>query len=395
MRRISANFIFSPENKLVKNGILIVENNGRIQDFIFPEMIDYTIEDIEFHKGIICPGFVNTHCHLELSYLKGAIQEKSGLDEFIIQLENIRKFNKEEIAESAIQGEKEMIENGIVAVGDICNTNQTFALKDTSSIKYFSFVETFSSDPNRADYAFDKALWLYNEITANSKNKNASITIHAPYSLSQALFLKVKDFAEKNKSIISMHHQESEDENSFFRGSNDNINERHKKFGVDTSVFYNIGLSPLESIIEYIPNNNPFLLVHNTISKKEDIDFAKNNLPNAYWCLCPNANLFIEDKLPNFQLFIDENCKITLGTDSLASNKCLSILEEMKTISRNAENIPLETLLKWATINGAEFLKFDKTLGSFEKGKSPGINLIENVDLLKLKLKEDSRIRVL
>jgi cytosine/adenosine deaminase-related metal-dependent hydrolase len=254
-------------------------------------------------------------------------------------------------------------------------------------------VESFSSNPDRADAAFEKALRLYASIKLNENNAEASITPHAPYSLSPALFNMIKKFAEENKSIVTIHHQESEDEDKFFQGSKQKISERQIQFGVVSSVFYNTGLRPLPSIEKFLLHKNPLLLVHNTVSNREDIAFAKEHFKNLYWCFCPNSNLYIENKLPDFRIFIDEGCKITLGTDSLAANHNLSILDEMKTISHHAPFIELGTLITWATKNGAEFLRFGDKLGTLEKGKQPGINLIEGVDLKTLCLLPESSVK--
>jgi len=94
--------------------------------------------------------------------------------------------------------------------------------------------------------------------------------------------------------------------------------------------------------------------------------------------MCPNANLYINDQLPAIDLFIKHNCEIVLGTDSLASNHHLSILEEIKTIRERFPNIAADQLLQWATINGAKALQIDKLLGSFEPGKQPGVILCED-----------------
>ena len=134
------------------------------------------------------------------------------------------------------------------------------------------------------------------------------------------------------------------------------------------------------------------LLVHNTFTQKEDIAFAKNAPIDVYWCFCPNANEFIEGTQPDYALFLNEKC--TIGTDSYASNWSLSILDELKTISNKNPDIPLEKLIKWGTYNGAQFLGFHQ-LGSIEKGKSPGLNLIENVQLGPFKLTEKSRVTCL
>jgi cytosine/adenosine deaminase-related metal-dependent hydrolase len=90
--------------------------------------------------------------------------------------------------------------------------------------------------------------------------------------------------------------------------------------------------------------------------------------------------MYIENKLPNYTDFINANARVTIGTDSLASNWSLSVLDELKTISKYYPQIPLQTLLTWATKNGADFLGFTQ-LGTIEKGKKPGLNLLKNVEL--------------
>ena len=397
MRKYSADYIFPVSQHPVKNGIVITDDNGMIsENVIDPFKLDHSVSDVEKFTGFICPGFVNTHCHLELSYLKGRIIEHTGLDKFIIELEQIRKgVNEEEKAEAAYNAEQEMASNGIVAVGDICNSKATFELKNKSRLTFHTFIESYASDPQKADRAFEKAMILYNEIGKNSNNHSASITPHAPYSLSKDLFLRIKKFAEENKSIVSIHHQESEEENKFFLSKDGNIKEMHFRFGVERSDFFNSGLRPLAAITDYIAKNNPVQLVHNTVSSDADVDFAELNFKDLYWCFCPNANLYIVEKLPDFALFYNKKCKITLGTDSLASNKSLSILNELKTIRANVPFIPLHEMLCWATINGAKFLRMDNIFGSIEKGKTPGLLLLENINAEKLQISRDTSVRIL
>jgi cytosine/adenosine deaminase-related metal-dependent hydrolase len=151
----------------------------------------------------------------------------------------------------------------------------------------------------------------------------------------------------------------------------------------------------MESIAGYFDPDQRILLVHNTVSEQQDIDFVRQYFSQAFWCLCPNANLYIENRLPDINLFRTNNCRITLGTDSLASNHHLSILEEIKTIQKHFSEIPLNELIRWGTLNGAEFLGLDHELGSFEKGKSPGVVLIENADSESMKLTPESTSRLI
>ena len=137
-------------------------------------------------------------------------------------------------------------------------------------------------------------------------------------------------------------------------------------------------------------NNQRIIAVHNTFISKEDLTFTKsyieNRTSNIAFCLCPNANLYIENNLPPIDLLVKNNCTIVLGTDSLASNHQLNMLEEIKTIQQYYPKIELQTLLQWATSNGAAALQMKEKLGSFEKGKKPGLVLIEE------NLKESKRI---
>jgi cytosine/adenosine deaminase-related metal-dependent hydrolase len=144
-----------------------------------------------------------------------------------------------------------------------------------------------------------------------------------------------------------------------------------------------------------MPQDSKILLVHNTVTTPEDIHYAMANHQHLYWCFCPNANLYIENKSADYQAFISAHARCVVGTDSYASNWSLSILDELKTISRNAPDISLETLLQWATNNGAEFLNYDAQLGTLEKGKQPGINLIYDLDIDHLHLTPATKVKSL
>jgi cytosine/adenosine deaminase-related metal-dependent hydrolase len=139
--------------------------------------------------------------------------------------------------------------------------------------------------------------------------------------------------------------------------------------------------------LPHFNNGQTIFLVHNTFMPEEDIVFAKEyaaaNGLKLIWCLCVNANLYIENKMPPIDMFIKHNCPIVLGTDSYSSNWQLSIAKEIQAIIRAPATMPglkavalLEQVLQWATINGAKALGWDDELGSFEKGKRPGIVLL-------------------
>src|SRR5665213_3689565 len=113
MKFLTANYIFSSHTGFISNGILVLDNSGTVQDLIDPRKLD-SVPEAEKFSGIICPGFVNAHCHLELSYLRGQIAKQTGFVGFAKELMTKRNdFSAEQIAQSIVDAENEMIRNGI------------------------------------------------------------------------------------------------------------------------------------------------------------------------------------------------------------------------------------------------------------------------------------------
>lgn len=387
MKKIAADYIFTGNNGFIKNGVLCLENDGTIVSVLTQNEVEDKNE-LLFYEGIICPGFINTHCHLELSYLHNKIQQHTTLPNFIKNIVEIRNTFSEHERFNAIEiAEQQMITEGIVAVADIANDNSTFLQKSKNNIFYHTFLEVFQLDPTKALATLQAA----KEICENYPiSKQISITPHAPYSVSEKLMRLI---VEENNTLISIHNQETASENTLFKEKNGALYEQLFVFNPTIKNWKATNKSALQSYLPYLKNTKNLLLVHNTYTSKQDIDFANAHIKNVFWCFCPNANLYIENQLPNFLLFENENC--TIGTDSLASNTTLSILAELKTIAAHCPAISLEKMLTWATLNGAKFLKIAHQFGTFETGKKPGVNLIQNIDLEDLKLKTNSIVQKL
>ena len=388
MRIIQASFIVPLNGEIIENGYLFIEEDGTLIHVTDQAPITSDF-DVEVYNGILCPGFVNTHCHLELSHMKGLIPEASGLPEFVNQIPSLRNKSTENPLEAMAAGNNEMSQAGIVAVGDICNTSDSLNIKKDSALKYHSFVEVFGLDKNKNKELVIKGEALVQQY--ESQGQDCSITPHAPYSMSPQLLEGV--YASSKGQLLSIHHQETKSENEMFLESKGDLVNLYEKRALDISAQISFKKSSSEySLLQYLPKNQKVLLVHNTYSESSDIDLIENHFSNAYWCTCPKANWYIERKLPNYDFWIDKKLKITVGTDSLASNDSLNILEELKLIQKHYAHIPTEELLKWASKNGADFFGYSG-LGTFTKGTKPGVLLIENVE--GMMLTEQSRIKVL
>ena len=371
LKYFSADWVFPVNQSPVRNGVVAVNAEGRIAQLLTLENAEALGVTIVRYKGSIVPGFINTHCHLELSHMLGQVPEQTGLVEFVKTIIKSRQADPVAIQHAMLQADQQMFNNGIVAVGDISNQLVSKEIKQNSKIHYHTFVEAMGFNPERATAIMDYAVGIKNDFAPLP----ASVVPHAPYSVSPALFKLINQHAEKENALISIHNQESLNENLFFESKTGGFLGLYEFLGLDISFFEPTGKSSLPSWLPFIGSQKT-LLVHNTISGKQDVEFAKQNHADLYWCLCPLANLYIEDALPNVDLLMAEDLKITLGTDSLASNHQLNILAEMKTLQER-KKVSFEKLLLWATKNGADFLGLQDELGTIEVGKAPGLNLIQ------------------
>ena len=388
MRIFKASYIIPLNAAPIENGYLFIEDDGTIIHLTDIAPISHDFE-VEVYEGIVCPGFVNTHCHLELSHMKEVMPEGTGLPVFVSQIPTRRNECILDPVASIKAGNQEMIDAGIAAVGDISNTTDTLEVKKASIIKYHSFVEIFGLDKSQAKKLVVDGL----KVVADYKSVelSASLVPHAPYSLSPALLEGI--YSNSKDQLLTIHHQETPSENELFLESKGDLADLFGGKGLDISSQMGFGKNSSQySLLQHLPKDQKVLLVHNTCSEDSDINQVEDHFTNAYWCTCPKANWYIERSLPNYDLWRDKNLKITVGTDSLASNDTLSILEELKLIQKNFPQISTEELLLWACKNGADFFGYAE-LGSFSTGNKPRVILIENVDGMKLTGK--SRVKVL
>jgi cytosine/adenosine deaminase-related metal-dependent hydrolase len=381
-RKFCADGLFDGR-RLHTAGLALITTEEGIVEAIVP--LSEAGEGVERLEGLLLPGFINCHCHLELSHMKGLIPEGTGLPEFVRRVMLEREHSLESIHASIIQAADDLRTNGVMAVGDICNTDHTLALKKESPLHFHNFIEVSGLSAAVATQRMQRATLLYRsfaELTCPALRRQ-SITPHAPYSVSNKLWEKTVAFS--NNRILSLHNQECADEDELFLTGGGAFPGLFAGMGLDISELQPTGHSSLQSNLLRFDHRQSLLLIHNTFTSAADIDWARSQpeAPDLWWCLCPLANLYISKTLPDIWQLYRQGCRMVLGTDSLASNHQLSILAEINTIRTYEPRIPLEELLRWATLNGAEALQMEHLLGSFEPGRQPGVLLCSH-DLTKV-----------
>ena len=390
MKKLSAQYIFTNNGPALKRGIITAQDDGTITNVEDTGGELRESASVEFHNGIIIPGFVNCHTHLELSHLKGCIQPGKGLAEFIRLIRLLREIEHDRISSSIVAADLEMQNEGTVLCADICNSSATFGHKKKSRVKYINLLEIYGLNPHKAGEKIREASALTKE--ADLAGLNWQMAPHSVYAVSLSLLRMIKEICGQNK-VTSIHFMESKGEMLFLSVHRGPLRVSYRESGLDEGG-YETPKNHITAILDEVTPSGNLILVHNTHADAETVK-ALAPRKNLYWCLCPNSNLHIEDKTPPLSMLLEQNCKIVIGTDSLASNSRLSILEELKTLQGCAPETPLEEMILWATLNGAKALGEEKTFGSIEPGKKPGLLLIRNVNLNDLKLMPGSIVNKL
>ena len=362
MRFLTADYLYPLYTNPIKKGVLQVSDTGEVIA-IFENRAVIPKKKLEIFDGILCPGFVNAHCHLELSHLLGETDKGKGFLNFVGNVRKRNDFSKKKIQKAIAAKEQQMIKNGIVAVGDICNTSDTFLQKKKQNLMYYNFIEVFGVKDELIAQITTEAKVLRNKF--REAGQKATISPHAPYSVLPKLMKAISTSLDNEDILLTIHIQETHEENQLFERKEGKLKEWLENINASPEIWK--GREKSVDILTELEVEK-LMLVHNTFTKKKD-------LSENYYCTCPKANIYIENTLPDYSIFNPN--QLCLGTDSLASNDSLSILEELLVIKENS-NFDLNTLLKIACKNGAEALGFSN-LGAFERGKTPGVNLISEL----------------
>lgn len=391
MNRIAAEYVFTlNEDKPIRNGFVEFDSDGTVTSV--GECSDPGRENA-FVKGAVVPGFVNTHCHLELSYLWKSFRKGTGMAGFIDQINEMRDNKSlDEKLHDISHWMKVMWDRGVSAMADISNCADTFAIKKASPMYTRTFLEVFGTEPQDCASVMENVLRL--KAVADGYGLDATPIPHACYTMSPELVTAVS--AEGLKSgFLSFHSEETEEEEDMLKYGRGAMWDNRKAAGM--SVPPVTGKSSLLYFIDRLEKAHPapfdehILLVHEVCMDQEGIDAVKKVMNHLFVALCPLSNIFIHNALPPVPLMRRNGLKITVGTDSLSSNDDLDIVAELCCLQDAFPEVGLNELLTWACRNGAEFLSKENKYGRIAVGMKPGLVAVENLDGDRLTSESRSR----
>ncbi len=386
-RKITADLLFDGMEYLPSASVLVMDGSGCVVDVV---KRDDAGEEVQEMRGLLMPGHINAHCHLELSHLKGVVPPGTGMVDFLSGVMQQRESAEERILEAIASAEQSMLDAGIVAIGDICNTDITVTQKRKNNLVYHHFIEVSGVAPEQAETRLQRAHAVLGAL--RSVCGRTSIVPHAPYSVSERLLSMLA--AEKETEVFTIHCQESEAEMEFFSERSGSFVSFFDHWNISTAHFPKHVKNSLDYILPHLPSDRNLILVHNVASQQQDIALAQEHFSqhpeNLFHALCPSANQYISGKLPDVRMMFDMGCRFVLGTDSLASNTTLSIWQEIRTLSERFLDIPVKTWLRAATYEGSRALKLENQLGRFRKGMTPGLFHAELEEDLLARIKAEN-----
>lgn len=368
--------LYPPFSKI----IIYDSSDAKIIDLVSADTSDF--EDLLRIDGLLAPGFVNVHCHLELSHLQGQITKYCGLPKFLLEVITRKQLHSEEEIEIATQKMLDSLEfayaTGTRVIGDIVNTTLSLSVKQNYSggrlgnFRLHNFIELVGFDAYFPEWKKQQFNQVYTDFMR--AGLVSSLALHAPYSVGQDLLTQ---WAKQRQTVSSIHNQETKAENELYLYGKGDFIEFYQQLGIDYHHFCPPSRTSFQHFLPYMAScSQRSIFVHNTFMRLTDMHYFlqqdKTLRDTCFFAICARANEYIEGQLPLPEIFTELREYLVIGTDSLASNTDLSLFKELQFL-QTYYNLSSQDLLFWATANGAKALNVEQEYGYLRRGFRPGI----------------------
>ncbi len=396
MKIITADYVLPIAAPPIESGAIAIDGNRIVSVGSRKEIVDqFPSAAIDDHENAaILPGFVNCHSHLEVTSMRGALDEvEHDFSTWLLKLNELRaKLSDTDIMTAALAGAREGAQAGVTCFGDIGRMGYAAleALK-TIGLRGIVFQETeFSLDNRTADADFLELAAKYESLIREETHLvRVGLSPHSPYTVGSRLFELIAQYSIINRVPLTIHAAESDDEYELLTKGTGFFSSIYEKYGVEWE-------SPRCTPIEYLErlgvlSTRPLLAHCVKVSENDITKIAANGTKIAH---CPKSNAKFGHGYAPFEQMLNEGITIGLGSDSVASNNVCDMLEEARFASliarnRSADGGPLEVkassesgfisakqMLETATLGGAKALGLDAEIGTLETGKQADIAVI-------------------
>jgi cytosine/adenosine deaminase-related metal-dependent hydrolase len=376
VRVFHADHVLTGDGPAIVDGAIVVGDAGEVLEVgaasdVLPHHAGPAVERV---RGVVFPGLVNAHTHVELSSLRGKVAGGHGFMAWVDRLVTTRnERDPEEDADAIGRGVEELVRSATVAVGDVSNTLAPVGALARAGIGGSVFHEVIGMDRSAAFGRMDR---LRVEVEANVPAWPTELAYapapHTLYTLhldaARALLDSVRERGERTSLHLAEHAAERR---AIEHGDGPLPTWFAERFKARPSW-------PQRALFDVAGEVGALragvLLVHLTDARPDEL--ARVAASSASVVLCPRSNLYIEGRLPPFLAVRAAGIEAALGTDSLASNTSLDVLAEARALGDRFPSVPAVELVRMATWNGARALGRDD-LGRIARGSRPGIYVVE------------------
>ena len=372
MIRYHARWVLPISARPVENGTVAVAD-GRIA-YVGPRAGAPAGADVDLGEALLLPGLVNVHTHLELTAMRGFLEDLA-FPQWIARLNQVKRavLNREVMLDAARLGLVEGIRNGITTYADTCDTGVAFDAMQEAGVRGIMYQEVFGPDPATCATSLAE---LQVKVAAFRERESPLVRVgvspHAPYTVSDALYAVVADYAVRENLPVAVHIAESEPERQLVERGDGPFADglRRRSIEVTQRARTSIALLERTGVLKSRP-----LLIHCVRIDQEDIrTVTKRRAPVAH---CPVSNAKLGHGTAPLLELLEAGVIVGIGSDSVASNNRMDLLAEARAaiLAQRAQEARHDVLnardaLHLATLGGARALGIDADVGSLEQGKS-------------------------
>lgn len=327
---------------------------------------------LSFPDGILLPGLVNAHCHLELGDLAGRVPFRGTFSGWLVSLMAFGRPNAAAVAQSVRAGVRALLAGGATCVGDITTTGFALDPLRRSGLRAVSFRELLGLTPDRASEALATAReWLQQPAPGAPDPRGGRVRMglspHAPYSTAATVYREAAQMARAANAPFSTHLSESLEEFEFVVHGTGGLLEVLRSRGIPAEVWEAPGQSPVSYLDALGALAVPGAAAHVNYLMPGDLErLASGRLTPVY---CPGSHAFFGHPPHPAGALLRAGVPVALGTDSLASNTGLSLLAEARLAWERTPGTRAEDWVRAATRHGARALCLDGVCGELAPGR--------------------------
>lgn len=379
MKLVHADAIVLGDRPTLRDGAVVLDEGGTVQDVgpaneVLARSSGVPVERVH---GVVLPGLVNAHTHVELSALAGKVRAGGGFVRWADELIALRaELEEEEVAAAITRAVAGLDACGTAAVGDVTNTLGAVRALADHGISGSVFHEVFGvvraaalarAEALAADVGERLGAWP----TADLAYAPSPHTLYTTHPDAVRALLAMSRARGVRASVHFLEH--AAERRAIEHGDGDAPRWLASRVPGGSDLVW-----PRRPALEYANAlgviASDVLLVHLTEARRVELDaIAAAGAPVV---VCPRSNWTIESRVPPVVDMLGAGVAPALGTDSLASSPSLDVLEEADALVRAVPGVSAEAALAMATWNGARALG-RPDLGRIARGARPGVFAVE------------------